>query len=135
MPKIIERLLLLIASPVGYKTLFKGAMALFGLYLVTMGQAIPVAYDKEREAFASKTTIESKFNFQINVDNVDCRTLKTDQRECLIAQYESKTVASSVNFLLTLLKVFAALGTLLGTLSFAGFISSLAFDGEQQKTV
>lgn len=122
MKKLIDRL----TSSTGYTTLFKGAVVLSTLCLISLQQVFTLALPIESEAYKLKYEVEFSTQKQYeSINSMVCNLQEKTYAKCKLAIYKATLVSSSFDALYTWLKLFSYLSALMFIFSLIGFFANL----------
>ena len=122
MKKLMDKL----TSSTGYTTLFKGALVLSTLCLISVQQVFTLALPIESEAYKLKYEVEFSIQKQYeSINSMVCNLQERTYAKCKLATYKATLVSNSFDALYTWLKVFSYLSALMFIFSLIGFFAKL----------
>lgn len=104
-----------------YGTIFKGGVALLGVFLLGISQAFPILLEHEFEARKLQYKVEASSDKSIN--DIECIEAN-DKETCKLAKYKIKAVESTAKLAFNLVFLCFYLGVTLIFISVIGFVSS-----------
>ena len=102
-----------------YGQIFKGGVALLGVFLIGISQAFPILLDHEYEARKLQYEVEAREGKSL--DDIDCEKIK-DRSKCKLAKYKNTAVSSTAKLALNFVFLCFYVGITLIFISVIGFV-------------